>query len=160
MLFIISSYISTAFWLLCCCGEDIFSLFHIWIMNPSLGGPSSDHYSWCRHRFSPGSCIWTRIQIPAGMLNSLSPPTLSLTGTLLHLSGCFPRLKLWLFFFFFLAGTTRLPREGEVPGVDYNFISVGEFRDLDEGGLLLESGTYDGKLANTMQCTQHCTWTV
>lgn len=43
-----------------------------------------------------------------------------------------------------LAGTTRQPREGEVPGVDYNFISVGEFRDLDENGLLLESGTYDG----------------
>lgn len=42
------------------------------------------------------------------------------------------------------AGTTRQPREGEVPGVDYNFISVGEFRDLDESGLLLESGTYDG----------------
>lgn len=43
------------------------------------------------------------------------------------------------------AGTTRQPREGEVPGVDYNFISVGEFRDLDESGLLLESGTYDGR---------------
>uniref|UniRef100_A0AAV2LZE2 Guanylate kinase-like domain-containing protein n=1 Tax=Knipowitschia caucasica TaxID=637954 RepID=A0AAV2LZE2_KNICA len=39
--------------------------------------------------------------------------------------------------------TTRQPREGEVPGVDYNFISVGEFRELDESGLLLESGTYD-----------------
>ncbi|TNM86681.1 hypothetical protein fugu_006911, partial [Takifugu bimaculatus] len=39
--------------------------------------------------------------------------------------------------------TTRQPREGEVPGVDYNFISVAEFRDLDESGLLLESGTYD-----------------
>lgn len=43
-----------------------------------------------------------------------------------------------------LAGTTRQPREGEVPGVDYNFISVGEFRVLEESGLLLESGTYDG----------------
>lgn len=29
--------------------------------------------------------------------------------------------------------------------MDYNFISVGEFRDLDENGLLLESGTYDGR---------------
>lgn len=28
--------------------------------------------------------------------------------------------------------------------MDYNFISVGEFRVLEEGGLLLESGTYDG----------------
>lgn len=42
-------------------------------------------------------------------------------------------------------GTTRLPRDGEVPGVDYNFISVGDFRILEESGLLLESGTYDGK---------------
>lgn len=46
---------------------------------------------------------------------------------------------------FVSAGTTRQPRDGEVPGVDYNFISVGEFRVLEESGLLLESGTYDGK---------------
>lgn len=45
----------------------------------------------------------------------------------------------------FTPGTTRLPRDGEVPGVDYNFISVGDFRILEESGLLLESGTYDGK---------------
>lgn len=50
------------------------------------------------------------------------------------------------------AGTTRQPREGEVPGVDYNFISVGEFRELDESGLLLESGTYDG----TCRCRHSC----
>lgn len=37
-----------------------------------------------------------------------------------------------------------MPRDGEVPGVDYNFISVGDFRILEESGLLLESGTYDG----------------
>uniref|UniRef100_A0AAZ3PUT9 Membrane-associated guanylate kinase, WW and PDZ domain-containing protein 3 n=1 Tax=Oncorhynchus tshawytscha TaxID=74940 RepID=A0AAZ3PUT9_ONCTS len=46
-------------------------------------------------------------------------------------------------------GTTRQPREGEVPGVDYNFISVGEFRVLEESGLLLESGTYDGNYYGT-----------
>ncbi|KAM3872598.1 membrane-associated guanylate kinase, WW and PDZ domain-containing protein 3a [Diretmus argenteus] len=45
--------------------------------------------------------------------------------------------------------TTRQPREGEVPGVDYNFISVGEFRILEESGLLLESGTYDGNYYGT-----------
>lgn len=28
--------------------------------------------------------------------------------------------------------------------MDYNFISVGDFRILEESGLLLESGTYDG----------------
>uniref|UniRef100_A0A3Q2Y3M6 Membrane-associated guanylate kinase, WW and PDZ domain-containing protein 3 n=1 Tax=Hippocampus comes TaxID=109280 RepID=A0A3Q2Y3M6_HIPCM len=45
--------------------------------------------------------------------------------------------------------TTRQPREGEVPGVDYNFISVEEFRNLEECGLLLESGTYDGNYYGT-----------
>uniref|UniRef100_A0A3Q2ZR58 Membrane-associated guanylate kinase, WW and PDZ domain-containing protein 3 n=1 Tax=Kryptolebias marmoratus TaxID=37003 RepID=A0A3Q2ZR58_KRYMA len=45
--------------------------------------------------------------------------------------------------------TTRQPREGEVPGVDYNFISVEEFRELEESGLLLESGTYDGNYYGT-----------
>ncbi|XP_061908747.1 membrane-associated guanylate kinase, WW and PDZ domain-containing protein 3a isoform X2 [Entelurus aequoreus] len=45
--------------------------------------------------------------------------------------------------------TTRQPREGEVPGVDYNFISVEEFRKLEECGLLLESGTYDGNYYGT-----------
>ncbi|XP_053724093.1 membrane-associated guanylate kinase, WW and PDZ domain-containing protein 3 isoform X1 [Synchiropus splendidus] len=45
--------------------------------------------------------------------------------------------------------TTRLPRDGEVPGVDYNFISIGDFRILEESGLLLESGTYDGNFYGT-----------
>ncbi|KAG5281833.1 hypothetical protein AALO_G00049300 [Alosa alosa] len=45
--------------------------------------------------------------------------------------------------------TTRQPREGEVAGVDYNFISVEEFRILEESGQLLESGTYDGNYYGT-----------
>nr|XP_023683291.1 membrane-associated guanylate kinase, WW and PDZ domain-containing protein 3-like isoform X2 [Paramormyrops kingsleyae] len=45
--------------------------------------------------------------------------------------------------------TTRQPRDGEVPGVDYNFISVGEFHVLEDSGLLLESGTYDGNYYGT-----------
>ncbi|CAL8336862.1 unnamed protein product [Lota lota] len=45
--------------------------------------------------------------------------------------------------------TTRLPRDGEVPGVDYNFIGLGDFRILEESGLLLESGTYDGNYYGT-----------
>uniref|UniRef100_A0A8C6L988 Membrane-associated guanylate kinase, WW and PDZ domain-containing protein 3 n=1 Tax=Nothobranchius furzeri TaxID=105023 RepID=A0A8C6L988_NOTFU len=45
--------------------------------------------------------------------------------------------------------TTRQPREGEIPGVDYNFISVEEFRELEESGVLLESGTYDGNYYGT-----------
>ncbi|XP_075766387.1 membrane-associated guanylate kinase, WW and PDZ domain-containing protein 3 isoform X2 [Pelodiscus sinensis] len=39
--------------------------------------------------------------------------------------------------------TTRAPRDGEVPGVDYNFIPVEQFKALEESGALLESGTYD-----------------
>ena len=43
-------------------------------------------------------------------------------------------------------GTTRSPREGEVPGVDYNFLTVKEFLDLEQSGTLLEVGTYEGEL--------------
>lgn len=46
--------------------------------------------------------------------------------------------------YFFLSGTTRPPREGEVPGVDYNFLTVEEFLELERSGTLLEVGTYEG----------------
>ncbi|KAJ3612457.1 hypothetical protein NHX12_020732 [Muraenolepis orangiensis] len=39
--------------------------------------------------------------------------------------------------------TTRPPKEGEVPGVDYNFITIDRFLELEKGGSLLESGTYE-----------------
>lgn len=42
-------------------------------------------------------------------------------------------------------GTTRAPRDGEVPGVDYNFLSVENFLELEESGTLLEIGTYEGE---------------
>lgn len=42
-------------------------------------------------------------------------------------------------------GTTRAPRDGEVPGVDYNFLSVEDFLELEESGTLLEIGTYEGE---------------
>ncbi|CAL8295121.1 unnamed protein product, partial [Boreogadus saida] len=41
--------------------------------------------------------------------------------------------------------TTRQPKEGEVPGVDYNFVSVERFMELEQSGALLESGTYEGR---------------
>lgn len=51
------------------------------------------------------------------------------------------------------SGTTRAPREGEVPGVDYNFLSVEDFLKLEKSGTLLEIGTYEGKLKNhTLIC--------
>ena len=72
-------------------------------------------------------------------------------------------LFFFFFFFFFPLGTTRLPRDGEVPGVDYNFISVGDFRILEESGLLLESGTYDGRYHHSVTnmtnlCVCVCVW--
>uniref|UniRef100_A0A669B4H8 Membrane-associated guanylate kinase, WW and PDZ domain-containing protein 1 n=1 Tax=Oreochromis niloticus TaxID=8128 RepID=A0A669B4H8_ORENI len=45
--------------------------------------------------------------------------------------------------------TTRPPRDGEVPGVDYNFLSVEEFLELEESGTLLEIGTYEGNYYGT-----------
>nr|XP_048712780.1 membrane-associated guanylate kinase, WW and PDZ domain-containing protein 1 isoform X17 [Caretta caretta] len=45
--------------------------------------------------------------------------------------------------------TTRPPREGEVPGVDYNFLTVQEFLDLEQRGTLLEVGTYEGNYYGT-----------
>ncbi|XP_072305789.1 membrane-associated guanylate kinase, WW and PDZ domain-containing protein 1-like isoform X4 [Eucyclogobius newberryi] len=45
--------------------------------------------------------------------------------------------------------TTRPPRDGEVPGVDYNFLSVEDFLELEENGTLLEIGTYEGNYYGT-----------
>lgn len=41
--------------------------------------------------------------------------------------------------------TTREPRDGEVNGVDYTFLTPEQFRQLEESGSLLESGIYEGK---------------
>ncbi|XP_047471935.1 membrane-associated guanylate kinase, WW and PDZ domain-containing protein 1-like isoform X2 [Penaeus chinensis] len=40
--------------------------------------------------------------------------------------------------------TTRSPRQGEVNGVDYTFLSKEEFRALQRSGNLLESGVFEG----------------
>lgn len=40
--------------------------------------------------------------------------------------------------------TTRVPREAEVNGVDYTFLSPDEFLALERSGNLLESGIYEG----------------
>lgn len=61
---------------------------------------------------------------------------------------------------FFSLGTTRAPRDGEVPGVDYNFISVEQFKALEESGALLESGTYDGMSPDMTTEAQTTIWIV
>ncbi|XP_019743815.1 membrane-associated guanylate kinase, WW and PDZ domain-containing protein 2 isoform X2 [Hippocampus comes] len=45
--------------------------------------------------------------------------------------------------------TTRQPKEGEVPGVDYNFVTVERFMELEQSGALLESGTYEDNFYGT-----------
>ena len=40
--------------------------------------------------------------------------------------------------------TTRQVRPGETPGVDYTFLTVDEFLELEKSGNLLESGVYEG----------------
>lgn len=40
--------------------------------------------------------------------------------------------------------TTRIPRDGEVNGVDYTFLTTEQFQQLEESGSLLESGIYEG----------------
>lgn len=45
--------------------------------------------------------------------------------------------------------TTRSPRPGEVNGVDYNFLSIDDFKKLERSGELLESGIFDGNYYGT-----------
>ncbi|KAM4901878.1 membrane-associated guanylate kinase, WW and PDZ domain-containing protein 2 isoform 2-T2 [Sylvia borin] len=45
--------------------------------------------------------------------------------------------------------TTRPHKEGEVPGVDYIFITVEDFIELEKSGALLESGTYEDNYYGT-----------
>uniref|UniRef100_A0A1I7UCZ9 Guanylate kinase n=1 Tax=Caenorhabditis tropicalis TaxID=1561998 RepID=A0A1I7UCZ9_9PELO len=45
--------------------------------------------------------------------------------------------------------TTRPPREGEVDGEHYRFVSVEDFNKLLDNGDLLENGTYQGHLYGT-----------
>ncbi|XP_073670045.1 membrane-associated guanylate kinase, WW and PDZ domain-containing protein 2a isoform X6 [Paramisgurnus dabryanus] len=45
--------------------------------------------------------------------------------------------------------TTRQPKEGEVPGVDYNFVTIERFVELEKSGALLESGTYEDNYYGT-----------
>ncbi|KAM8863933.1 membrane-associated guanylate kinase, WW and PDZ domain-containing protein 3 isoform 3-T3 [Spinachia spinachia] len=45
--------------------------------------------------------------------------------------------------------TTRQRREGEIAGVDYNFVTIEEFFSLEELGALLESGKFKGNYYGT-----------
>ncbi|RXM27603.1 Membrane-associated guanylate kinase, WW and PDZ domain-containing protein 1 [Acipenser ruthenus] len=45
--------------------------------------------------------------------------------------------------------TTRPLRDGEIPGVDYNFVSIQDYFSLKESGALLESGMFKGNYYGT-----------
>lgn len=87
------------------------------------------------------------------------------SGLLCDFSNAFKKIILHLghvldsVSFIFLIGTTRPHKEGEVPGVDYIFITVEDFMELEKSGALLESGTYEGKHAFTAKFVScfHCT---
>ena len=46
-------------------------------------------------------------------------------------------------------GTTRQPKDGERQGIDYNFVSVEEFKRMEKNGELLESGLYENNYYGT-----------
>jgi guanylate kinase len=48
--------------------------------------------------------------------------------------------------YFSVSVTTRAPRPGEVDGVDYTFVSAGQFQQLIDGGALLEWAEIHGGL--------------
>ncbi len=76
---------------------------------------------------------WLIIHIRAGSISSLTAPMYDIM---------FP-----------LLGTTRQPRDGEISGVDYNFVSIEEFFSLEESGALLESGKFKGEAELTVLAT-------
>ena len=47
--------------------------------------------------------------------------------------------------------TTRAPREGETPGIDYRFLSPQEFAQLEQNGAFLECAQVFGSLYGTLQ---------
>lgn len=51
--------------------------------------------------------------------------------------------------FFKPTGTTRPPRSGEEPGIDYIFISREKFLEMEKKGNFLETGSYNGHYYGT-----------
>lgn len=47
------------------------------------------------------------------------------------------------------SGTTRSPQNGERQGVDYDFVSVEAFKQMEKNGELLESGVYENNYYGT-----------
>ncbi|KAK1899299.1 Membrane-associated guanylate kinase WW and PDZ domain containing protein 2, partial [Dissostichus eleginoides] len=71
------------------------------------------------------------------------PPRVFAVFTLLWQFGIAANLS------FSAGSTTRQPRDGEISGVDYNFVSIQDFFSLEESGVLLESGKFKGNYYGT-----------
>ena len=50
-----------------------------------------------------------------------------------------------------VSATTREPRAGEEPGVDYHFLTAGEFADRADAGDFLEHATFSGNRYGTLR---------
>lgn len=74
----------------------------------------------------------------------MSHSTLDENRQFIELWKLFRQLSKWGTWFIVFSGTTRQPRPGEQNGVDYTFLSIEEFNQLEKSGCLLESGLYDG----------------
>ncbi|KAF3854677.1 hypothetical protein F7725_022732 [Dissostichus mawsoni] len=88
---------------------------------------------------------------PASLLSSITPSGFNLLLFDLFLF-CLTVYLFWAISLpscLFFSSTTRQPKEGEVPGVDYNFVSVERFMELEQSGALLESGTYEDNFYGT-----------
>lgn len=122
-----------------CMWEERFLCQKVFLRLPktlSLSGTSGTASSTCDLHLVLSShglltSVWPLLTLLSLWYHSLTGLTLDKKETILMCS-------------FFLSGTTRPPREGEVPGVDYNFLTVEEFLDLERSGTLLEVGTYEG----------------
>ncbi|XP_047453284.1 membrane-associated guanylate kinase, WW and PDZ domain-containing protein 2-like isoform X6 [Mugil cephalus] len=119
--------------------------------------PSLSHYwnkpvySWCRFIFGPnlGKFIDGATNKEGGVVDKDLRHYLNLRfskGSVDHDHQQIIRDNLYLRT---VPCTTRQPKEGEVPGVDYNFVSVERFMELEQSGALLESGTYEDNFYGT-----------
>jgi guanylate kinase len=86
------------------------------------------------------------IETPMGKVFVITGPSGVGKGTLItELLEAIPELELSV------SATTREPREGEVDGVDYHFLSQEEFERRVEAGEFLEHAEYSGNRYGTLR---------
>uniref|UniRef100_A0A9J8AQW0 Membrane-associated guanylate kinase, WW and PDZ domain-containing protein 1 n=1 Tax=Cyprinus carpio carpio TaxID=630221 RepID=A0A9J8AQW0_CYPCA len=113
-----------------------------------LGGAENGEFAYIGH-VNGNAVLYRHGKVSEGEL-LLEVETLSVSGLPLYdvltvIKNCKGPIRLKTV----RQGTTRLPRDGEVPGVDYNYLSVDEFLKLEQSGTLLEIGSYEGNYYGT-----------